>query len=66
MQPSRKDNADPAADNDASTTCTVSAPASALYLYLWNRADAAQADVTIIGNADLLTCWQSSVRVRWS
>jgi uncharacterized protein (TIGR03083 family) len=66
MQPRRKDDADPAAGNTASTTCTVSAPASALYLYLWNRADAAQAGITITGNADLLTCWQSSVRVRWS
>jgi uncharacterized protein (TIGR03083 family) len=66
MQPRRKADADPAADNDAAATCTVSAPASALYLYLWNRADAAQANVTITGNTDLLTCWQSSVQVRWS
>ncbi|HMH92895.1 MAG TPA: maleylpyruvate isomerase family mycothiol-dependent enzyme [Streptosporangiaceae bacterium] len=45
--------------------CTVSGPASGLYLYLWNRADAARADVTVIGDRGLLSAWQSSVRVRW-
>jgi uncharacterized protein (TIGR03083 family) len=65
MHPSRKDDEDPAADGAPSTECTVSGPASGLYLYLWNRAGAPQAGVTITGNADLLTCWQSSVRVRW-
>ena len=45
--------------------CTVSGPASGLYLYLWNRADAGQAGVTVAGNPGLLSAWQSSVRVRW-
>ena len=45
--------------------CTVSGPASGLYLYLWNRADAARADVTVTGDRGLLSAWQSSVRVRW-
>jgi uncharacterized protein (TIGR03083 family) len=66
MQPRRKDGEDPAETAPAASTCTVRGPASAVYLYLWNRATAAQPAVTITGNADLLTCWQSSVRVRWS
>jgi uncharacterized protein (TIGR03083 family) len=60
MQPRRGDGETPAA------TCTVTGPASALYLYLWNRADAAQAPVTVTGNPGLLKSWQSSVQVRWS
>ena len=45
--------------------CTVSGPASGLYLYLWNRADAVRAGVTITGDPGLLSAWQSSVRIRW-
>ena len=45
--------------------CTVSGPASGLYLYLWNRADAARAGVAVAGDPGLLSAWQSSVRVRW-
>ena len=45
--------------------CTVSGPASGLYLYLWNRAGAARAGVTVAGDPGLLFAWQSSVRVRW-
>jgi uncharacterized protein (TIGR03083 family) len=45
--------------------CAVSGPASGLYLYLWNRADAARAGVTVAGDPRLLSAWQSSVRVRW-
>lgn len=59
LQPRRgKPDAEPA-------TCAVSGPASGLYLFLWNRADAARAGVTLCGDADLLTLWKSSVRVRW-
>ena len=46
--------------------CTVSGPASGVYLYLWHRADAAQAGVTVAGDPTLLASWQASVRVRWS
>jgi uncharacterized protein (TIGR03083 family) len=53
------------ADGSQEAGCTVSGPASGLYLYLWNRADAARADVTVIGDRGLLSAWQSSVRVRW-
>lgn len=45
--------------------CTVSGPASGLYLFLWNRRDAAQADVAITGDPALLELWKSGVRVRW-
>jgi uncharacterized protein (TIGR03083 family) len=45
--------------------CTVSGPASGVYLYLWNRAEAARAGVTVAGDPGLLSAWQSSVRVRW-
>jgi uncharacterized protein (TIGR03083 family) len=49
-----------------SASCTVTGPASGLYLFLWNRSDAAQAGVTISGDTGFLELWQSSVRVRWS
>ena len=45
--------------------CTVSAPASSLYLYLWNRASAGAADITVTGDSALLASWQSSVKIRW-
>jgi uncharacterized protein (TIGR03083 family) len=45
--------------------CTVSGPASGLYLYLWNRAGSARAGVTITGDPGLLSAWQASVRVHW-
>ena len=45
--------------------CTVSGPASGVYLYLWNRADADRVGVTVTGDPGLLSAWQASVRVRW-
>ena len=53
------------ADGQEEAGCTVSGPASGLYLYLWNRADAARAGVTVAGDPGLLSAWQSRVRVRW-
>jgi uncharacterized protein (TIGR03083 family) len=53
------------ADGSADAGCTVSGPASGLYLFLWNRAGAAPAGVTVTGDAGLLSAWQASVRVRW-
>ena len=38
----------------------MSGPASGLYLYLWNRADAAEADVTVTGDPAQLASWQAS------
>jgi uncharacterized protein (TIGR03083 family) len=66
MHPRRNDPEGPTADAAATVTCTVTGPASAVYLFLWNRADAAQAAVAVEGDAGLLTCWRSSVRVRWN
>jgi uncharacterized protein (TIGR03083 family) len=43
----------------------VSGPASAVYLFLWNRSGAAPDGVAITGRRDFLTSWQGSVRVRW-
>jgi len=52
-------------DSGASAACTVTGPASGLYLFLWNRSDAARASVTISGDTGFFDLWQSSVRVRW-
>ena len=61
LQP-RRDAGGDAADGAG---CTVSGAASGVYLYLWNRLDAAQAGVTVTGDPALLASWQASVRVRW-
>ncbi len=53
------------ADREQEAGCTVSGPASGLYLYLWNRADADRVGVTVTGDPGLLSAWQASVRVRW-
>jgi uncharacterized protein (TIGR03083 family) len=52
-------------DSGAPAACTVAGPASGLYLFLWNRSDAARAGVTISGDPGFFELWQSSVRVRW-
>jgi uncharacterized protein (TIGR03083 family) len=73
MQPRRADGRDLAdhpaadgADGPGRAGCTVRGPASAVYLFLWNRSGPAPADVTISGDRGLLTSWRSGVRVRWS
>ncbi len=53
------------ADRPGEAGCTVTGPASAVYLFLWNRSGPVPADVTIGGDRDALTSWQASVRVRW-
>jgi uncharacterized protein (TIGR03083 family) len=45
--------------------CTISGPASGLYLFLWNRGAPAPAGVTVTGDPAMLGSWQSTVRVRW-
>jgi uncharacterized protein (TIGR03083 family) len=45
--------------------CTVSGPASGIYLFLWNRSGDTQAKLAIAGDRDFLTAGQGSVRVRW-
>lgn len=54
-----------AGDGGTVAECTVAGPASGLYQFLWNRATAAEAGVTITGDPALLARWQSAVRVRW-
>lgn len=49
-----------------SAECSVTGPAFGLYLLLWNRADAAEAAVTVSGDAKALAEWRTRVRVRWS
>lgn len=55
----------PGSDPAGPAACTVAGPASGVYLFLWNRGDAAQAGVAISGDTGFLNLWQSSVRVRW-
>jgi uncharacterized protein (TIGR03083 family) len=43
----------------------VSGPAVGLYLFLWNRSDAARANVTISGDPAFFNAWRSAVRVSW-
>jgi uncharacterized protein (TIGR03083 family) len=62
LQP-RRDACDDAAEGAG---CTVSGAAAGVYLYLWNRANAAQAGVTVTEDPGLLASGQASVRVRWS
>jgi uncharacterized protein (TIGR03083 family) len=45
---------------------TVTGPAAGLYLFLWNRSDAATAGVRLGGDGGFLAAWRSSVRVRWT
>jgi uncharacterized protein (TIGR03083 family) len=61
LHPDRDTGDDEAGD----AGCTVRGPASGVYLYLWNRADAPRAGVTVTGDPTLFAAWQSSVRVRW-
>jgi len=61
MRPQR----DTGDDTTDGADCTVRGPASGVYLYLWNRADAPRVGVTVTGDPGLLAVWQGSVRVRW-
>jgi uncharacterized protein (TIGR03083 family) len=48
----------------AAGDCTVSGPAVALYLLLWNRSDASIVEVT--GDRSPLDAWRSLMQVTWS
>ncbi|SRR5712691_6546145 len=48
------------------SSCELSGPASAVYLFLWNRCTVADAGITIAGDPAILRTWNSGVRVRWS
>lgn len=45
-----------------SADCVISGPASAVYLFLWNRGEA---DVAVDGDPAVLDLWKRGVRVRW-
>ena len=62
IQPRREPGGPAAADP---ATCTVTGPASAVYLFLWNRGDPTRPSVTINGDPAFLDQWKSSVRIRW-
>jgi uncharacterized protein (TIGR03083 family) len=47
-------------------TCTLSGPASGLYLLLWNRCGPEDAGVTVTGEAGVLGSWRQGMRVTWS
>jgi hypothetical protein len=64
LQPRRVTVPDTGDAEDAG--CTLTGPASGVYLYLWNRVGAAPAGVTVTGDPGVLSAWQASVRVRWS
>jgi uncharacterized protein (TIGR03083 family) len=65
LQPRRTDDQNSGPDDPEGAGCMVSGPASGVYLYLWNRADAGRAGVTVAGDPVLLASWRASVRVRW-
>ena len=62
VQAYRSESAGPAGVMD----CTVSGPASNVYLFLWNRSRTGSHGVTVCGDPAFLVAWQSSVRVRWN
>jgi uncharacterized protein (TIGR03083 family) len=48
----------------APADCTLSGPASELFLLLWNRASTA--GIAVDGDASLLEIWRGAVQIRWS
>jgi len=64
LQPQRA--ARPTAGDTGGAWCTVRGPASAVYLFLWNRSGPDPSGVVIDGDLGVLAGWQSSVRVRWN
>jgi uncharacterized protein (TIGR03083 family) len=51
--------------DDLAADCTLEGTAAGLYAFLWHRADAARAGLTITGRQETLVRWNTSVRVRW-
>ncbi len=43
----------------------MTGPASAVYLLLWNRSQAADGGVSVAGDADLLKSWQDGMQITW-
>jgi len=44
--------------------CSVEAPASTLFQFLWNRLDARE--VTVQGDGEVIELWRRTMRIRWS
>jgi uncharacterized protein (TIGR03083 family) len=49
----------------AAADCTLTGPASALYLVLWNRIAPAAADVLVSGDSAAYQTWRDGVRLTW-
>lgn len=47
------------------TDCTLTGPASALYLLLWNRATVADGGIAVGGDLDVLRLWHDGMHVTW-
>jgi uncharacterized protein (TIGR03083 family) len=63
LGPERVEATSGADGHGADADCTVSAPASDLYLLLWNRIAPTPAQVD--GDPAVLATWRSAVQVRW-
>jgi uncharacterized protein (TIGR03083 family) len=50
---------------DDSADATVTGPASAVYLLLWNRSPAGGRGLSVTGDADLLKSWQDGMHITW-
>jgi uncharacterized protein (TIGR03083 family) len=48
-----------------SAACTLTGPASGLYLLLWGRADPAAASVTVSGDDQVLHAWRDGMDLTW-
>lgn len=53
-----------AGDDDCADTF-VTGPASAVYLLLWNRSQAADGGVSVAGDADRLKSWRDGMHITW-
>lgn len=50
---------------DGTADCSVSGPAGALYLLLWNRCSTGAAGVAVSGDPSVIVAWADRMRVRW-
>jgi uncharacterized protein (TIGR03083 family) len=52
-------------DPAGSATCTLTGPASSLYLLLWNRAAPTAVGVQVSGDEQLLQAWRDEIHITW-
>jgi uncharacterized protein (TIGR03083 family) len=55
----------PGPDPADSATCTVTGPASGLYLLLWNRAEPPAVEVKVSGDEQVLHAWRDGMQITW-